>query len=56
MDPIALGLYLTGIVMFVGGILYFILRKQKRGIVIAAVGVVVAILPFVLNIWFAHGP
>lgn len=59
MDPIsiaALGIYLVGIVMFVGGIVYFILRKRKLALVIAGVGVLVAILPFAANIWLAHGP
>lgn len=59
MDPIsiaALSIYLVGIVMFVGGIIYYILRKRKLALVIAGVGVLVALLPFAANIWLAHGP
>ena len=55
MDPLAMGIYLVGIVMLVGGVLYFILRKKRRGIVIAVLGLVIAIVPFALNIWLAHG-
>lgn len=55
MDPLAMVIYLVGIVMLVGGILYFILRKKRRGLVIALVGLVIAIVPFALNIWLAHG-
>lgn len=56
MDAIAMGVYLLGIVMFVGGIVYFILRKRKLALVIAALGVLVAIFPFAANIWLMHGP
>ena len=55
MDPLAMVIYLVGIVMLVGGVIYFILRRQKRGLVIALVGLVIALVPFVLNIWLAHG-
>lgn len=55
MDPLAMVIYLVGIVMLGGGILYFILRKKRRGLVIALAGLVIAIVPFALNIWLAHG-
>lgn len=55
MDPVALGIYSVGIVMFVGGILFYLVRKRKVGIVVGVLGIVIAVLPFVFNIWLAHG-
>lgn len=56
MNPLALGTYLVGIVMLVGGILFYLLRKRKVGLVIALVGIVIAVFPFAVSIWLAHGP
>lgn len=55
MNPIALGIYVLGILMFVGGILFFLIRKRKVGIVVAVLGILIAIFPFAVNIWLAHG-
>lgn len=55
MNPIAMGIYLLGITLFVGGILFFILRRSKAGIGIALFGVIVAVIPFALNVWLMHG-
>ena len=50
-----LGIYILGIVRVVGGMLFFLVRKRKVGIVVAVLGIVIAIFPFAVNIRLAHG-